>query len=178
MMAAYSSRETKKEHSELRAQQERVVRGSAVGAAGKKQQRYRPVASEEAGNLAPPDEGSEVDGGESPRESAASRLGVPLAALAIAALILFSQFQLAFETRYQYDYQIENVVESGDGETYAYNMWGGVRQVTCGAACGRSSLTEQLGGGGSQRYHKRPPSERDISDRITELYRVRALLIE
>jgi hypothetical protein len=62
------------------------------------------------------------------------RACVPIFVLITAGLVLTSQFELAFETRYRYDYQVENVAENGDGKTYAYNIWKGVYQVIIYAA--------------------------------------------
>ena len=56
-------------------------------------------------------------------------LAVPLAVLVIAGMILFSQLQLAFETRYEYHYEMHYIKEDGMGETYSYNLWKGAQQV-------------------------------------------------
>jgi hypothetical protein len=36
---------------------------------------------------------------------------------------------LRFETRYEYDYDLTDLVDGGEGETYSYNLWHGVQQV-------------------------------------------------
>eukprot|EP00614_Pseudopedinella_elastica_P000856 CAMPEP_0172596514 /NCGR_PEP_ID=MMETSP1068-20121228/16325_1 /TAXON_ID=35684 /ORGANISM="Pseudopedinella elastica, Strain CCMP716" /LENGTH=464 /DNA_ID=CAMNT_0013395585 /DNA_START=132 /DNA_END=1526 /DNA_ORIENTATION=+ len=56
-------------------------------------------------------------------------LAVPLAVLVIAGMILFSQLQLAFETRYEYHYEMHYIKEDGMGETYSYNLWKGAQQL-------------------------------------------------
>jgi len=47
------------------------------------------------------------------------------------------QFRLAFrfETRYEYDYDLTDLVDGGEGETYSYNLWHGVQQVISSAEC-------------------------------------------
>ena len=49
--------------------------------------------------------------------------------LFLALIILISQFQLAFCTKYEYTYEVEHIHEGGDGDTYAYNIWHGIVQL-------------------------------------------------
>lgn len=59
----------------------------------------------------------------------------PLSILFIACVIALSQLQLAFETRYDYYYEVKDTTKGGDGETYSYNLWKGVEQVICQPSC-------------------------------------------
>ena len=57
------------------------------------------------------------------------RVSAPVLIVLIASLILISQLQLAFATRYQYEYDLDDLKDGGEGETYAYNLWLGATEV-------------------------------------------------
>ena len=42
--------------------------------------------------------------------------------------------QQAFETRYEYFYEVKNIKEGGEGETYSFNLWKGVDELRNGGA--------------------------------------------
>eukprot|EP00614_Pseudopedinella_elastica_P017616 CAMPEP_0172649880 /NCGR_PEP_ID=MMETSP1068-20121228/242014_1 /TAXON_ID=35684 /ORGANISM="Pseudopedinella elastica, Strain CCMP716" /LENGTH=530 /DNA_ID=CAMNT_0013464241 /DNA_START=78 /DNA_END=1670 /DNA_ORIENTATION=- len=62
------------------------------------------------------------------------RVSAPVLIVLIASLILISQLQLAFATRYQYEYDLEDLKDGGEGETYAYNLWLGATELWEGGA--------------------------------------------
>lgn len=57
------------------------------------------------------------------------RACAPVLIVLIASLILVSQLQLSFETKYEYDYDLSDIKDGGEGETYSFNLWKGAQEV-------------------------------------------------
>ena len=58
----------------------------------------------------------------------------PISIALIASLIMISQLQLSFETRYEYEYDLHDLKDGGEGETYSFNLWKGAQELWDGGA--------------------------------------------
>lgn len=66
----------------------------------------------------------------SPEQVSLSRKAcAPVLIALIASLILISQLQLSFETKYEYDYDLSDIKDGGEGESYSFNLWKGAQEV-------------------------------------------------
>jgi len=113
---------------------ERMERDQAWAVKGGIGTKYKPVAGDEAyGNYGEGGTGSsQPRGGD--EHSTWRKASAPAAIFVIASLIALSQMQQAFETRYEYHYEVKNVKEDGEGETYSFNLWKGVQELQEGGA--------------------------------------------